>query len=61
MWITLRRLSLNPYSRALSLVASLPLAVAAQNAAPSAASGPAPTPCADAADRRRFDFWIGEW
>jgi hypothetical protein len=24
-------------------------------------AGPAPTPCADAAERHRFDFWIGEW
>ena len=60
MRITLRRLSLHPYSRALSLVASLPLAVAAQGA-PAGAPQRAPMPCVDAAERRRFDFWIVEW
>jgi hypothetical protein len=29
--------------------------------AASAAASPAPKPCADAAERHRFDFWIGEW
>jgi hypothetical protein len=33
----------------------------AQGATPNAPSQPAPTPCADAAERHRFDFWIGEW
>jgi hypothetical protein len=35
----------------------------AQSATPTAASAPAraPTPCADAPERHRFDFWIGEW
>ena len=66
MWIMLRRLMLQPYSRALALVASMPLAVAAQNTpaggAPSASPPPrAPTPCVGAAERHRFDFWIGEW
>ena len=65
MWITLRRLTLRPYSRALTLAASLPLSVAAQSAPATGAGagGPqrAPTPCVDAAERRRFDFWIGEW
>jgi hypothetical protein len=30
-------------------------------AAPPSMSQPAPKPCADAAERHRFDFWIGEW
>ena len=30
-------------------------------APPPAATKPAPTPCADAAERHRFDFWLGEW
>jgi hypothetical protein len=34
---------------------------AAQGTTPSAQSKPAPTPCVDAAERHRFDFWIGEW
>ena len=35
----------------------------AQSVTPTAASAPAraPTPCADAPERHRFDFWIGEW
>ena len=61
MWITLRRLSLRPYSRALTLAASLPLSVAAQSAPASGTPQRAPTPCVDVAERRRFDFWIGEW
>jgi hypothetical protein len=32
----------------------------AQTPAPSP-SGPPPRPCANAADHRAFDFWIGEW
>ena len=36
-------------------------ASAAQGTTPPASSTPAPTPCADAAERHRFDFWIGEW
>ena len=60
MWITVRRLTLQPYSRALALAASMPFAVAAQNAPPAAAAQRAPTPCVEAAERRRFDFWIGE-
>jgi len=35
----------------------------AQSVTPTAASAPAraPTPCADAPERHRFDFWVGEW
>ena len=36
-------------------------ALAAQGTAPGAAPQRAPTPCADAPERHRFDFWIGEW
>jgi hypothetical protein len=36
-------------------------ALPAQSAAPGSAPQRAPTPCADVAERRRFDFWIGEW
>jgi hypothetical protein len=34
---------------------------ASTSPAASAAASPAPKPCADAAERHRFDFWIGEW
>jgi hypothetical protein len=30
-------------------------------AAQASAPAKAPTPCVDAAERHRFDFWIGEW
>lgn len=30
-------------------------------AQPAAASRPLPIPCANAPERHRFDFWIGEW
>jgi hypothetical protein len=42
----------------------LPLdAPSAQNVSTAQTSTPAraPTPCADAPERHRFDFWIGEW
>lgn len=35
--------------------------LSAQSTTPNAQSKPAPTPCADVAERHRFDFWIGEW
>jgi hypothetical protein len=35
--------------------------LAAQSAASGSAPQRAPTPCADVAERHRFDFWIGEW
>jgi hypothetical protein len=52
---------------ALGVVVLPARALPAQNTAsgaaapPPAATKPAPTPCADAAERHRFDFWIGEW
>jgi hypothetical protein len=36
-------------------------ALVAQSTGSGAAPQPAPTPCADAPERHRFDFWIGEW
>ena len=39
-------------------VRALPAQVMGSGAA---ASQPAPKPCADPAERHRFDFWIGEW
>jgi hypothetical protein len=36
-------------------------ALRAQSAASGSAPQRAPTPCADVAERHRFDFWIGEW
>jgi len=36
-------------------------ALRAQSAGSGSAPQRAPTPCADAAERHRFDFWIGEW
>jgi hypothetical protein len=39
-----------------------PTATASQTAAQSATSSQAlPVPCANAPERHRFDFWIGEW
>jgi len=48
---------------ALALVAAWSSAgeLSAQSAGGGAATQPAPTPCADVAERHRFDFWIGEW
>jgi hypothetical protein len=52
---------------ALGVVVLAARALPAQNTGSGAASPPpaatkaAPTPCADAAERHRFDFWIGEW
>ena len=45
---------------ALAALALVPAALAAQQPA-AAPPGPPPTPCADKADARRFDFWEGEW
>ena len=61
MWITLRHLTLQPFSRALTFAAVMPLSVAAQSAPAAGAAQRAPTPCVEAAERHRFDFWIGEW
>jgi hypothetical protein len=36
-------------------------ALPAQSAGAGSAPQRAPTPCADVAERHRFDFWIGEW
>ena len=51
---------------AVLLVSAFPSAhrvLGAQSGTPTAASTPAraPTPCADAPERHRFDFWVGEW
>jgi hypothetical protein len=45
----------------LAVVGSSAGALPAQNAPAGAAPQRAPTPCADVAERHRFDFWIGEW
>jgi hypothetical protein len=58
-----------PHGTALVLSASLLAfgALGAQSVPATQASGSAsipkkaPTPCADASERHRFDFWIGEW
>jgi hypothetical protein len=38
-----------------------PRQVGGQSAPGAATPARAPTPCADAPERHRFDFWIGEW
>ena len=46
---------------ALGVVVLMARSLPAQSTAATAAPQRAPTPCADAAERHRFDFWIGEW
>lgn len=52
-----RRACVAIHLAALLMVASSAAGVRAQNATPQ----PGPKPCADVAERHRFDFWIGEW
>ena len=54
-------IAFRPFAVALAAVGFSAGALPAQNAGTGAAPQRAPTPCADVAERHRFDFWIGEW
>jgi len=49
------------YGVALVVVVLSARGLPAQSTAAGAPPPRAPTPCADAPERHRFDFWIGEW
>lgn len=61
MRIWRRAVALQRYAVVLAAVGFSARALSAQSAGSGSAPQRAPTPCADVAERHRFDFWIGEW
>jgi len=61
MRLSVRAVALRRCALALGAVWSFAGALSAQSSGTGATTLRAPTPCADVAERHRFDFWIGEW